>query len=189
MAQADRDESVVDAGKQLGVKDKIVICLVVFFSAIALTFELYWLIFNQAMESRSDLMARAFALYWPADSTYRVPGRSVAKSFTLALEGVNTFITPCLSFVLVWGILKRRPFRHALQLIIATYSLYSVLLYYLVAHISGYATFLLLYLVTAPWFVGYAWMGWDAFQALAWPARASVRSLYSVAPDFGHLPL
>jgi len=67
-------------------------------------------------------MARAFALYWPADSTYRVPGRSVAKSFTLALEGVNTFITPCLSFVLVWGILKRRPFRHALQLTIATYS-------------------------------------------------------------------
>ena len=79
--------------------------------------------------------------------------------------------------MLVWGILKRQPFRHALQLTIATYSLYSVLLYYLVAHISAYAvfenkdatTFLLFYLVNAPWFVGYAWMGWDAFQALAWP--------------------
>ena len=80
MAQAGRDESAVDARKQLGTKDKIVICLVVFFSAIALTFELYWLIFNQAMENRSDLLARAFALYWPADSTYRVPGLSVAKS-------------------------------------------------------------------------------------------------------------
>ena len=177
MAQAGRDESAVDAGMQLDARDKIVICLVIFFNAIALTFELYWLIFNQAMENRTDLLARAFALYWPADSTYRVPGLSVAKSFTLAVEGVNTFITPCLSFVLVWGILKRQPFRHALQLTIATYSLYSVLLYYLVAHISAYAvfenkdatTFLLFYLVNAPWFVGYAWMGWDAFQALAWP--------------------
>jgi hypothetical protein len=177
MAQVGRDKSAVDAGMQLDPRDKIVICLIVFFTAVALTFELYWLIFNQAMENRTDFLARAFALYWPVDSTYRVPGLSVAKSFTLVLEGVNTFITPSLSSVLVWGILTRRPFRHALQLTIATYSLYSVLLYYLVAHISGYAvfenkdatTFLLFYLVNAPWFVGYAWMGWDAFQALAWP--------------------
>ena len=177
MAQAGRDESAVDAGVQLRVEDKVVICLIVFFTAVALTLELYWLTFNQAMENRTDWLARALALYWPADSTYRVPGRSVAKSFTLALEGVNTFITPCLSFVLVWGILKRRPFRHALQLTISTYTLYSVLLYYLVAHISGYAvfenkdaaTFLLFYLLNAPWFVGYAWMGWNAFQALARP--------------------
>jgi hypothetical protein len=27
----------------------------------------------------------------------------------------------------------------------------------------------LFYLVNAPWFVGYAWMGWDPFQALARP--------------------
>ena len=177
MVQAGRDESAFDVRMQLGARDKIVICLVIFFSAIALTFELYWLIFNQAMENRTDLLARAFALYWPADSTYRIPGFSAAKSFTLTLEGVNTFITPCLSFVLIWAILKGRPFRHALQLTIATYTLYSVLLYYLVAHISGYAvfenkdatTFLLFYLVNAPWFVGYTWMGWDAFQALARP--------------------
>ena len=179
MVQAGRDESAFDVRMQLGARDKIVICLVIFFSAIALTFELYWLIFNQAMENRTDLLARAFALYWPADSTYRVAGLSVAKSFTLALQGVNTFITPSLSSVLVWGILTRRPFRHALQLTIATYTLYSVLLYYLVAHISGYAvfenkdatTFLLFYLVNAPWFVGYAWMACDAFQALTRPHR------------------
>ena len=113
MAQADRDESAVDAGVQLRAEDKVVICLIVFFTAVALTLELYWLMFNQAMENRTDWLARALALYWPADSTYRVPGRSVAKSFTLALEGVNTFITPWLSLVLVWAILKRR---HALQL-------------------------------------------------------------------------
>ena len=79
MAQAGRDESAVDAGMQLDARDKIVICLVIFFNAIALTFELYWLIFNQAMENRSDLLARAIALYWLADSTYRVPGLSVAS--------------------------------------------------------------------------------------------------------------
>jgi hypothetical protein len=51
MAQAGRDESGVDAGMQLDPRDKIVICLIVFFTAVALTFELYWLIFNQAMEN------------------------------------------------------------------------------------------------------------------------------------------
>jgi hypothetical protein len=40
MAQAGRDESVLDAGMQLSARDKTVICLVVFFNAIALTFEL-----------------------------------------------------------------------------------------------------------------------------------------------------
>jgi hypothetical protein len=116
MAQAGRDESGINASMQLDPRDKIVSCLIVFFTAVALTFELYWLIFNQVMENRTDLLARAFALYWHVDYTYRVPGLSVAKSFTLALEGV---------------ILKPQPFRHALQLTVAAYTLYDVLLYYL----------------------------------------------------------
>ena len=45
----------------LPVKDKIIIGLIVFFTAVALTIEAYWLIFNQEMESRTDLFARARA--------------------------------------------------------------------------------------------------------------------------------
>jgi hypothetical protein len=174
MAHAGRDASVV-AAVPLPAKDKIIIGLIVFFTAVALTLELYWLIFNQEMETRNDLLKRMIALYWPADATYRAPNRSVAKSFTLALELINTFITPWLSLLLVWAILMRRSYRYALQLTIATYTFYGTLLYYLVAHISGYevfmnkdvTTFLLFYLVNAPWFLAYAWIGWDAFQALA----------------------
>jgi hypothetical protein len=180
MAQAEHDDRTADAGVRLTIKDKMVIGLIVFFTAVALTLELYWLIFNQEMEARSDLFASLLALYWPADITYRVAELSVAKSFTLALEGVNTFITPWLSLVLVWAILKRKPYRYPLQLTIAAYTFYGTLLYYMVAHISGYAvfedkdatTFLLFYLVNAPWFIGYAWLGLDAFHALARPEAA-----------------
>ena len=176
MVQAGRDESAFDVRMQLGARDKIVICLVIFFSAIALTFELYWLIFNQAMENRTDLLARAFALYWPADPTYRIPGfspspsRSRSKASTLSSRR---------AFRLCSSGLFSRVGHSVMQLTIPTYTLYSVLLYYLVAHISGYAvfenkdatTFLLFYLVNAPWFVGYAWMACDAFQALTRPHR------------------
>jgi hypothetical protein len=71
----------------LGAKDKVIIGLIVAFTAVALTLELYWLVFNQVMESRTDVFARALALYWPADYTYRIPGYPIEKAFTLSLEG------------------------------------------------------------------------------------------------------
>jgi hypothetical protein len=171
MDQADREDA---ADRPLSAKDKAIIGLVLCFTAAALTLELYWLIFNQEMESRSDLFARIFAFYWSADYTYRIPGRPIEKSFTLALEGVNTFLTPWLLFLLIWAILTRRPYRYALQLTIATYTFYGTLLYYLVAHISGYAafehkgvdTYIMFYLASLPWITGYAWIGWDAFRAI-----------------------
>jgi hypothetical protein len=179
MAQANREDSAVRAGRPLPAKDKAIIGLVLFFTAGALTLELYWLIFNQEMESRTDLFARIFALYWPADYTYRIPGVPIEKSFTLALEGVNTFLTPWLSILLIWAILKRRPYRYALQLTIATYTFYGTLVYYLVAHISGYAafeykgayTYMVFYLASLPWIAGYAWIGWNAFRAITQDQR------------------
>ena len=112
------------------------------------------------MESRTDLFASTLALYWPADCTYRISGYPPEKSFTLALESVNTLITPWLSFLLIWAIVKSKPYRYPLQLVIATYTFYGTLLYYLVAHISGYAVFayhgtypyVMFYLANLPWF-------------------------------------
>jgi hypothetical protein len=173
MSAALADAAVV-ADKLLPTRDKIIIGLIVFFASIAMTIEAYWLIFNQVMESRTDLFANVLAFYWPADYTYRISGYPLEKSFTLALEGVNTLITQWLSFVLIWAIVKSKPYRYPLQLVIATYTFYGTLLYYLVAHISGYAVFayhgtypyVMFYLANLPWFAAYAWISWDAYRAI-----------------------
>ena len=170
----------VAVGGVVSIKDKFTIGLILLFSTISLTLTLYWLIHHQEMEIRSDLFARLLSIYWPADRTYRIPGYSVEKAFTLSLEGVNVLVTPLLSAVLIFAILRHARYRYALQLMIATYTTYGALLYYSVAHISGYAVitehrfgnYLLFYLVNLPWVAAYAWMGWDAYCALVRNARA-----------------
>ena len=167
-------QSTISTRAALPTKDKAIIGLVLAFTAVALTLELYWVIFNQEMESRTDLFARALAIYWPADYTYRVPGYPIEKAFTLSLERVNSLLTPILSALLIWAILTRKRYRYPLQLVIATYTFYGTFLYYSVAQISDYAvfeyksayTYLLFYLANMPWFAGYGWMGWDAFREI-----------------------
>jgi EXPERA (EXPanded EBP superfamily) len=158
----------------LPAKDKTIIVLIAFFSTVALTLEAYWLIYHDVMESRTDVFARLLAIYWPADYTYRVPGYPIEKCFILVAETVNTVVTPVLSFLLIWAILKRKPYRYPLQLTIGTYTFYGTFLYYAIAHVSGYVvfaykspyTYLMFYLVNLPWFIGYAWMAWDAFREI-----------------------
>jgi hypothetical protein len=158
----------------LPLKDKTIIGLLLFFTAVALTLELYWLIFHQVMESRDDVFARLLSLYWPSDYSYRVPGYAPEKAFVLSVEGVNVFFTPFVSIALIWAILKRSSYRYALQLFNATYVFYGTFLYYCVAHVSGYALFeskttyayLMLYLANLPWLAGYAWLALDAFRAI-----------------------
>ncbi len=172
--------SVAPDRSVLSTSDKIVIGLVLIFTLVAVTLELYWLIFNQVMESRTDILGRAWAIYWPADYTYRVNGYPIEKAFTLSLEGVNTLLTPFPSALLIWAILKRRPYRYPLQLLIGTYTAYGTFLYFSVAHISGYAvvsdrsaaTYLMFYLLNLPWLAGYTWMAYDAFIAIVRGQRA-----------------
>jgi hypothetical protein len=166
----------------LSSKDKRSIGLIAFYTGVALTLELYWIIFNQVMESRADLFATILWLYFPADHSWRIEGYSVAKALSLSLEGVNVFLTPVLSANLVWAILARRPYRYALQLLISTYTVYGTCLYYSVGHISGYAnfeykavyTYAMFYLANLPWLVGYGWLAYEAYRALARaPAKES----------------
>jgi hypothetical protein len=161
--------------------------MVVIFTLAAVTLELYWLVFNQVMESRTDILGRVWAIYWPADYTYRVTGYPVEKAFTLALEGVNTLFTPLASALLIWAILKRRPYRYPLQLLIGAYTAYGTFLYLSVAHISGYAvmsgktaaTYLMLYGVNLSWLASYAWMAYDAFVAIARQAPLTASAVKS----------
>jgi hypothetical protein len=39
---------------------------------------------------------------------------------------------------LIWAIVKRRAYRHVLQLALGSYLSYSVILYWLAGHLSGY---------------------------------------------------
>ena len=123
-------QPVASARAALPTKDKAIIGLILLFTSVALTLELYWLIFNQVMESRTDLLAKILALYWPVDYTWRIPGYPIEKAFTLSFESVNVLVTPWLSLGLIWAILKRRAYRYALQLVIATYTFYGTYLYY-----------------------------------------------------------
>jgi len=155
-------------------QDKFIIVMIAVFTSVAFSLELYWLIFNQVMESRTDLLARILALYWPADYTWRISGTPPQKALSISLETVNVFITPWLSLGLIWSIIKKRIYRFPLQLLIGTYTAYGTIIYYSVAHVSGYPLleykgvypFLLFYLANFPWLVAYAWLTWDAFSEL-----------------------
>jgi hypothetical protein len=174
MPSAVADANIGSDAEALPTKDKVTIGLIVFFALVAFTLEAYFLIFNQTLEQRSDLFVKALSLYWPADYTYRISGFPLEKCFTFALESVNTCVTQLISFVLVYAILKRKPYRHALQLTVATYTFYGTFLYYYVAHLSGYKVFaykgaypyLMFYLANLPWFAAYLWMAWESYRAI-----------------------
>jgi hypothetical protein len=164
----------------LSVKDKVTIGLIGFFILVAWTLEAYWLLHNNDMEAHNDIFQKGLALYWPADRTYRVPGHDTAKSFTLALESVNVCVTQLLSIWLLFAIVRRRHYRHVLQLVLATYTWYGTFLYYYVAQISGFAIFeyrgtypfVMFYVCNAPWFIGYAWMAYESVRAISARLRA-----------------
>jgi hypothetical protein len=168
-------QSTGSLASPLPVKDRIIAGLIVSFTVVALTIELYWLLHHQQMESRSDLIARIISLYWPVDHSWRIPGYSVEKALNLSLETVNALVTPILSAVLLWAIFKRRRYRYPLQLFIGTYTCYGTFLYLSIAHISGYATFaeksvgnfVLFYTLNLPWLAGHGWLAWDAYRAMA----------------------
>lgn len=166
---------------KLGAREKTTIGWLVFFILIGFTLEAYWVIYNDQMEARHDIFARLLALYWPADRSYRVAGHSVAKSFPIALETVNAFVTQWFDILLIWAIVRGKRWRPTLQLIVATYTFYGTFLYYCVGHISGYAmfeyrgtySFLMFYLANLPWFAGSAWLMYDAVRALHGPSPAA----------------
>lgn len=162
-------------------KDRLIVALLVVFIGIALTLELYWIVHRTEMTRRTDLFARLLAIYWPADRTFRDPVLDNAQAFTLGLETVNTFVSPWLEAWLIFAILRAKPYRHCLQLTLATYTAYGTLLYYWVNHLSGYAVMdertpyalALLYGTNLPWILGYGYMACDSIVAIHRRFRAT----------------
>jgi emopamil binding protein len=154
-------------------RDRATIALLCFFSLVAVTLELYFLVFHRDLPARADtqVIARLFAIYGTADRAYFDPVSPLA----LALEGINVFVMQPLCLLLVYAILRQRAYRWPLQLAIGSYLALSVVLYFLVAIVSGYEgmpersgkAYALFYLANLPWLVGYAWLALDAGVVIA----------------------
>jgi cholestenol delta-isomerase len=154
-------------------RDRAIIGFLVLF-LLTSVLEAYWLLHHNEMEQRHDFLARLLAIYWPMDHTYRIPGYGADKAFTLALERVNTLVSQWLNLFLIFAIVKRKPWRHPLQVVLSTYTAYGTFLYFYVAHITGYrifsnhesSTYLLFYLINAPWLAFCGYMVCDSCVAI-----------------------
>ena len=153
-------------------KDRIIIGVLLFYLVIAVTLELYWILYRHELVAlaESDWIARAFSLYGTVDRAYF----DAITPLTSALEIINVYVTQWLNLLLIWAIVKRRPYRYALQLTVGSYLTYSVILYFGVAHVSGYADmanqspggFLLYFGFNLPWLLGYAFFAYDAIREI-----------------------
>jgi len=161
----------------LTAKDKGIVVLLVFFLLVAFSLELYWILRADSLAIRStdEWIAYLYSIYGEADRAYY----DSVTPFTLGLETINVFGTQILNLWLIWAILQNRAYRYALQLTLGSYLTYSVLLYFWVFHLSGYAdmkhqnpsTFFLLIVPNVPWLVGYFYLAYDAFRAIVTTGR------------------
>jgi hypothetical protein len=154
-------------------RDRFTIGVLAFFALVAVTLELYFLVHHRDLVARAptQLFARLFAIYGAADRAYY----DAVSPLALAFEGINVFVMQPLCGLVVYAIVRGRAWRWPLQLAVGSYLSLSVLLYYTVAGVSGYAdmaehsgkAFALLYGANAPWLVGYGWLAIDAGRTIA----------------------
>ena len=152
--------------------DRVTLGLLTFFLCIAFSLELYWLVFRDELVTRAphELFARLFQIYGDADRAYY----DRVSALAIGLEGINVYFTQLLNVWLAYAIIARKHYRHVLQLIVASYLAYSVILYFWCAHVVGYPdmryksayTYFLFYVPNFPWLFGYAWMAWISARAL-----------------------
>ena len=177
-------------------RDVATLALLGFFFAVAATIELYFVVAHDhlvAAAAAGHPLARLLAIYGPADSAYF----AAPSPFALALEGLNVFVTQPLGVLLAIGIVRRRPWRWPLQLFVGAYLAYSVVLYFLVGAIAGFATmsdrspaiFAMYVGANMPWLAGAAWMAASAARELARrplaPAIVERDRIASVVEDVG----
>ncbi len=160
------------AATGLPSSDKVILGLLSFFTMFNLTVDFYWLLYSRELAARAntDWLAYLYSLYAPADRAYF----DQVTPFSRGLEGINVFFTTILNVLLMRAILKRKSYRHGLQMALGSYLSYSVVLYYVVAHLSGYAgmpeknlpAFLLFYGTCLPWLLGHLYMVYDSWFAI-----------------------
>ena len=130
------NEAGLGRPRRLSRHDRTIVGLLGFFIVVAFTVELYWVAYHNELPRRSqtDFLAFLFAIYSAGDQAYY----QHVSYFALGLETINVFFTQFAHIWLIFAIIRRRPYRHALQLAVSSYLVYSVVLYFWVAYLSGY---------------------------------------------------
>jgi hypothetical protein len=152
-------------------RDRAVIWLIAFYALVGFTVELNWLLFYRTFPRRHDFLGRMWRFYSQGDRGYY----DLVSGFETGLEGFHLLVTLPLLLVLLWGILRGSIWRFPLQLCVGSYCCYSVLLYLLAKHVTGYAemprhdvgSFLILYLANLPWLAGMGWLASDAAREIS----------------------
>ncbi len=164
-------------------RDKVTLGLLAFFFVIGFTIELYFVVAHRGLVAAAahNPLAWLLSLYGPSDHDYFTAPSALA----LSLEGFNVFVTQPLGIVLAWAIVRHRTWRWPMQLAMGAYVAYSVVIYYVIEQVSGFAgmsgrsvrTFAVFYGANLPWLAGYGWMAWDAAREIrarmTAPARLS----------------
>jgi hypothetical protein len=153
---------------KLATRDWVIVGFLGFFILMAYTIELYFVVYHDQLVARSatDFFAKCYAVYGAGDNAYF--GKVTA--LTRSLEGINIFCTQFLNAWLIYAILKAKPYRHVLQLGVAAYLSYSVILYFWSAHISGYENmavknawaYFIFYVPNLPWLLAHLYMVYDS---------------------------
>lgn len=153
-------------------KDKAIIAMLGFFLVMAYTIELYFILCHKDLAARAgtEFFARCFQIYSAGDMNYFSPVSNLA----LALETLNVFCTQLANVWLIFAIVRRSPYRHALQLTVSSYLSYSVILYFWEAHVSGYAAmphkdawgYFIFYAPNLPWLLAHLYMGYDSIRTI-----------------------
>jgi len=152
--------------------NRISAALAIFFLVFAVTIDLYWLANHRRLPqlASSHWMARIYRAYSTADRAYYDrPGK-----LEVGLEALNVCVTPLFYLALLYGMLRRRPWRYAVQLAAGSWVAYSVLLDFWVAIVGGYpgmqahtfGNFFQFYAANAPWLLGHLYLVADAVRAI-----------------------
>ena len=176
--------------------NRISLALVGFFLLFAVTVDFYWLANHDRLPrlAADHWMAGIYRTYATADRAYYDrPGK-----LEVALETMNVYVTPLFYAALLYGLLRRRPWRYAVQLAVGSWVAYSVLLDFWVAILGGYpgmqfhtfANFFKFYSANAPWLLGHLYLVADAARAIV-PVLRQAREQESrrpaavrILPDF-----
>jgi cholestenol delta-isomerase len=160
------------SGSRLPTRDRAIVVLLGSFLLAAGTLELFFVVHARELRLMADanFMARLFQIYGAADRAYYDPVSPLA----LALETLNVFVTQIFNVWLIYAIVTRRSYRYPMQLAVASYLSYSVILYFWTNHLDGYAnmavkdpaSYCLFYAPNLPWLFGYLYMVWDAWRAI-----------------------
>ena len=152
-------------------RDRTVVAICLFFIAVAVTVELWWVRHATSLPAQQSWLADGFSLYAMGDRGYY----DHVSPFEISLESFHVYFTQALYVALIAGTLRGAPWRFPLQLCVGAYVSYSVLLYFTAKHMTGYAetpvhdlpSFLMLVVPNLPWLFASLFLALDAGAEIA----------------------